>query len=424
MTRAARVRRACELCAPAAALWCALASPAHAHEAPAEPPDFLPGDCIWIVDKAEQEPLHIEYALAYDDVQLGLGDIPLPDAKTHQFFAFRGSLIPRGFGYELYPFDPAIDAASELPLWITIEDVKRAAQASGTLDGTQFSGETLPPGGVLTDNPAFEGRWLRITADDARVPITIAQSDRGAYWQLADVEPGLYSVAAYVFSPPYNGWAARHGLVKIVDGGQQLGPAAVIEPVHSFLYTGHGRRVRACIDAPAGSKLRSSFRVEERPEGGFTDWLQEREVETGTVELCFHHPRPDLVGSLRLRFELEAPDGSAIAVYSPDTITVLHGESECVPSDTICCDAAGAPAADAGAPEASDAGAAPEDAAAAAEAGEGAAGSPAGDAGSVEQDEGDDGGGGCAAARVRVRAVPGAALIAAVLLWVGRRRRR
>jgi len=413
MTPAARVHRASELCAASLAALCwALALPARAHEAPAEPPDFAPVDCIEIVDKAEQELLHIEYSLRYDDVEFGLGDIPVPDAKTHQFFAFRGSLIPRGFGYQLYSFDPALELAPELPLWITIDDIKRAAEASSSIDGTAFTGETLPPGGVLQDRAEFDQHWLRITEDDARVPITIEQGQAGVDWDLAQVEPGLYSVVAYIFSPPYNGWAARPGFVKIVGEGSAEEPAARIEPVQGYLYTGHGRRVRACIDAPAGSRLRTAFRVEERPEQGWTEWLEERDVTSGSLELCFHPP-PDLTGSLRLRFELEAPDGTTVATYSRDTVTALRGDAECVPSDKLCCDpATGGPAVDAGATDGS-AGAGSDATTGQSDAGR----APDARAATRARGPDDDHGGGCAAAsQAAPRRLYLLVLIAVVLL--------
>jgi hypothetical protein len=145
-------------------------------------------------------------------------------------------------------------------------------------------------------------------------------------------------LAGYIFSPPYNGWAVRPGLVAIVAGGERL-PAAVIEPVHETVFGYEGRRVRACVHAPDGTTLRAYMRVQERPELGWLPWIEERALEGDRLELCFRSPRAELSGSVRLRFDLQAPDGGATTVYSPDTLTSLPGAGTCTPSDTICCDA-------------------------------------------------------------------------------------
>ena len=46
-------------------------------------------------------------------------------------------------------------------------------------------------------------------------------------------------------------------------------------------------------------------------------------LATGPIDLCFVDPQPQLTGSVRLRFDLVAPDGTARSFYSPDTITTL-----------------------------------------------------------------------------------------------------
>jgi hypothetical protein len=325
----------------ASACWlaCATDAPARAHEAPAEPPQFFADDCITVVDSDEQGALDIAYAVAFDDTVLTQGDIPVDDAKTHQFFAFRGMLFPQGFGHELFAFDPELPDAITLPLWITSDDVKRAAQANGAGSGTTFSESDVPADTLLEKHPRLQGRWLRVTADDARVPITIAQSLHGVHWELAGVPPGLYTVAGYIFSPPYNGWAVRPGLVAIVAGGEPV-LAAVLEPVHETVFAYEGRRVRACVLAPEGTTLRVYVRVQERPELGWLPWKGERPLQAGRLELCIRNPRGDVSGSVRLRFDLQAPDGSATTVYSPDTFTALAGAGTCTPSETICCEGA------------------------------------------------------------------------------------
>ena len=207
----------------------ALSSPrsAHAHPAPAEAPDFgMPAACISVVDKA-QGSLDIAYTLAMDDTTFGPLDIPMPDAKTHQFFAFAGAMFSDATAYQLAPFDPAVTDPIELPLWINENDVMRAAVASADVTGAMFSPADIPQDDMLAKNAALTGRFMRITADDARVPITLAQAKTAVHWDLSGVAPGAYTFAGYIFSPPYNGWAPRPGLVKVKDAQHDV-PAAVI----------------------------------------------------------------------------------------------------------------------------------------------------------------------------------------------------
>jgi hypothetical protein len=335
----------------AAALLCVTyPSNVFAHAAPAVPPEFVPGDCITVVDKSTQSSVDLSYTIAFDDVVFGPGDIRLPDSKTHQFFAFAAGVSPRGFEYNVNRFDTPGADPIPLPKWITVDEVKRAAKAAGGVDGTTFTTADVPPGAVLDSLPELFGLWQRITPDDARVPITIEQAKTAVRWDLGDVAPGLYSIAAYIFSPPFNGWAIRPGLIKVVEG-PDAAPAVVIDQVREFVFAYQGRQVKACIDALDASRIRGYMRVEERPEAGWIEWLKDTPVDGDSLSLCFHNPRPELTGSVRLRFDIVDPKGRMTSVYSSDTITALDGDGECVPSDTLCCDfprAAAMPVCDAG----------------------------------------------------------------------------
>jgi hypothetical protein len=389
----------------------ALSSPhaVWAHPSMAEAPLFgMAADCVQVVDKQMTEVLHVSYTVGADDTALVQGDIAVPDAKTHQFFAFRGALLAHDFGEELFPFAPPGAASIVLPSWITNADVKRAARATNTLDGTAFSEADIPAGAVLDAEPTLAGSYLRVTADDARVPITLAQSLAGVDWALADVDPGLYTFAGYVFSPPYNGWAPRAQLIEIVDGSA-AGPVANIERIEGGLFPYQGRKVRGCVATPEGSQLKGWFTVVDRPESGWIEWLPSEAVTSGPLSLCFRDPRPELTGSVRLRFDLTAPDGTTRSFYSPDTVAALPGSGACAEGEDVCCPAgtevartppsrcsSGACARDAGA-VASD-GATSPNAGPAASAGA-RAGATGQDRGTDPQDPGSEEGSGCTIAR-------------------------
>ena len=293
-----------------------------------------------VADKREQEHLDIEYSVMVDDTAISPGDIPVTDAKTHQFFALTGTIYQVGVDDIYIPFTDTHGTGEVFPLWITHNDVQRSAAAVEMASGVSPAQTDLPPARVLETRADFEGNWLRITRDDARRPITSAQALLPVRWQLADVPAGVYTVAGYVFSPPYNAWAARQGVVKIIDG--EHNPAAgAMSPVNEVVFAYQGRRVKGCVDVPDDSKLDAFYFVEEKPELGWLPWVSDKPIQTGDQELCFHLDRTDIVGSIRLRWDLRPPDGQVTSLRSKDTFTWLPGSGECTSSDTHCCNFAG-----------------------------------------------------------------------------------
>jgi hypothetical protein len=200
----------------------------------------------------------------------------------------------------------------------------------------------LPAEAVLESRRDLEGLWLRITADDARRPITRVAARMPVVWDLSDVAPGVYSVLGYVFSPPFNAWVRRAGVVKVKDGERDplAGElAGIMEAVFSY----QGRRVRGCLDVPSGSKLSAFYFAEDKPELGWLPWLTEQPVVSGEQSLCLHLDRSDIVGSIRVRWDLHAPDGEVVtSVRSRDTLTWLQGKGTCKESEQFCCDFPGA----------------------------------------------------------------------------------
>jgi hypothetical protein len=238
--------------------------------------------------------------------------------------------------YQVYPFDDPSLGPIDLPNWITLSDVERAAKASFDITGAMFSDSDVPMDSVLASNAALKGRWQRITADSARLPIRVTQSFRPVHWNLTDVAPGLYSVAGYVFSPPYNDWAISPGVIKVIEATHNA-PAGDIAPIMESVFSYQGRRVRACLDVPEGTQLSAHYRVEEQPELGWLPWLDSRPVESGMLELCFHTGQAGLAGSLRVRIDLTTPEGTVTSLHSHDTMTWLQGHGTCSESDTECC---------------------------------------------------------------------------------------
>lgn len=312
--------------------------PVSAHPSAAEPPVFAESECVVIADKRTQEFLDIYYGVPMEDTAIEVGDIPVADAKTHQFFALAGTVYQVGVEDMIAPFADTTGLGTSLPLWITHDDVQRAAAASAMASGVTEAQTDLPPESVLETRSDLEGSWLRISADDARRPITVMQSLLPVRWSLQDVPPGVYTVAGYVFSPPYNAWAPRTGVVKVVDDALDP-PAGALDPINDVVFSYQGRKVRACLDVPAGTQLDAYYYLEESPQLGWLPWLTDQPVNSGEVSLCFHADGKEVVGSLRLRLDLRSRDGSLVtSLRSRDTLTWLQGSGTCQDSERHCCD--------------------------------------------------------------------------------------
>jgi uncharacterized protein (TIGR03382 family) len=309
---------------------------ARAHPEAALSPEFATSGCIQRVDLRETQKLPLPYTVAYDDVDFTEGDIVLPDAKTHQFFAFRGAVAPYLLGSQLFPFAEESAAVRVLPEWITTDDVGRAAAASNAMDATGFIAEQVDVTDVLQQRDDLAPFWLRITPDAGRVPIRIERAELGLAWDLSGVPPGAYQVAGYVFSPPYNAWAARPGVIKLVDGTRDF-PALALAAIDGTVYGGQGRRVSGCIDAPEGTELAASFRSEDQPGQPWQPLADAPQVQDGKFSFCFRSPDRELSGVLRIRVQATAPDGTQAFAHTPDTLVLVATPANCTPSESVCC---------------------------------------------------------------------------------------
>lgn len=212
------------LLAPALAWPAAARAGNEAH--PRTPVLWPDATCSMIVDRSETATLELGYAIPFEDTMLGPDE--LPDSRTHQFFALCRQRDP----------------GELLPNWITRDDVERAG-ALGLVDAA-----SVGPEQVLDEAPAWAGCFVRVTADDARRPITFAAAAEPIAWQLVDAARGVYEIAGYTFEPPFNLWRARPGFVKILDDpsdpGQDL-PAAAIASTDA-IWQGRGT-LELCVDA-------------------------------------------------------------------------------------------------------------------------------------------------------------------------------
>ena len=317
---------------------CWIASSARAHPSPAEPPAFFPADCIIVVDKQAQASWHLDYAVLADDTAPEVDHVSLPDSKTHQFFAIGGTLFERATRHELVLFDDEDGLVRMMPVWLSADDVMRTAAGVKPEDMTGFAAAQVAPHDILENDPLLSGAVRPLVGGTARVPITADQATAGVDWQLGDVPAGVYQIAAYIFSPPYNGWAVRPGLIKVVDGalGAEAPAAVMLEPISGRVFAGQGRRVRGCVDAPEGSTLEVSKRAQAQVAGAFMPWIAQP-ARNGPFELCLANE--GVSDALELRVEVRTPAGALAATRSSDAISLFRNTAVCVESELLCCPA-------------------------------------------------------------------------------------
>lgn len=267
-------------------------------------PATFPADtpCVQTVEMGEV--LHIDYGVPMDDVDLT--DDELPDSRQLQFFAF---------ARQRFDFRP--------PFWINQSDYDRARENG---DVAQYEG--FP---ILESDPQWPaGTWMRITPDDARVPITMEQAAKGVDWDTTGTPPGTWVVAAYTWEPEQNLWSHRFGAVRVVDPADPdaTGPTVFLQfesgPVAN---EGEPYAPSGCIEAPEGSVLTASWGRAGGMEPQWVPFAEDVPVTTGPLDLEFVAPA-EAVGSVKLRVEITDPEGRSYTAYSPAVIAVLGSSGE------------------------------------------------------------------------------------------------
>jgi hypothetical protein len=263
-------------------------------------PATFPADvpCVQTVDRGEL--LHIDYAVPLDDTDLS--DDELPDSRQHQFFAF---------AQQRFDF--------RLPLWINQADYDRA-KANG--DVVQYADTP-----ILDTDPSWPaGTWVRITPDDARLPITIAQGEMGVDWDTSDTPPGTWMVAAYTWEPEQNLWSHRFGAVRVVDPADPdaTGPTVLLQLDNGpVVNVGDTYAPAGCVEAPAGSTLSASWGLAgSGMEPQWVPFVEDMPVQTGALALEYVPP-VEAAGSVKLRVEITDPAGRSYVAYSPALIAVI-----------------------------------------------------------------------------------------------------
>lgn len=272
---------------------------------PRTPAIFQDTPCSITVDKAVDGPvLHFEYAVPFDDTDVGPDEVP--DSRTMQFFAF----AKQKWDYKH-------------PVWINQNDYDRA-DANGDLAGMI----------AYTDDDILEksslwppDTWVRITPDDARVPITMEQAAMGFDWDITDVHVGTWLVAVYTWEPEQNLWSFRPGAVRILDSNDpdtRPGPSAFLQDGETQIAeVGVEYTVNGCVEAEPGSVYAVSWgKVSALGEPEWITLATDIPVVDGEVRIPFVPPEMADGTFVKLRVDVEEPSGGTFTAYTPRVIEV------------------------------------------------------------------------------------------------------
>jgi len=272
---------------------------------PRVPVNWTPGACAPVVDQSTDPAVHFAYTVPSEEDPDDRTFDEVDDSRTHQFFAF------------------AAQDYAPMPTWITHADIMRASLVDPEVQDAE-----VDPEDVLEDTSRFgPGKWLRITPDDARVPIDDAQAAMGVRWDTAGVPPGTYVIYGFTWEPVANLWQRRPGFVKVIPSAAEAalaGPSIAIDGGEAILVAGTPYILPGCADVTPGTTV--SVQWGESIGTLEPQWqtiAEQIAVGTGPLSVEFVPPDVDGVTSIRVRLVATDADGRTYTAYAPTVLSVM-----------------------------------------------------------------------------------------------------
>lgn len=297
----------------AAALWFALGASVHAANTNKTrvAPAFWGEQCIVTVDRDEDPEAWIGLAIPFEDSNLTEDE--LPDSRRFQFFAL----------CQDHPVE------QDLPNWVSLEDAQRSLDM-------EIIGELPDDADVLEtasewDVPGHDGEddscIIAMNGPDERVPITCEATVDGFVWDTTGAPAGNYVVRSYTFEPEQNLWARRPGLVRVLDGADDPGPAVTITAPRrkGTSYEQPGIIVTGCAAGAEGSTITLEFaEAAAVAEGDDSAWRVAQEFTLEDEwEVLFVPPQDTVYKALYLRATATDPSGRTWVAHADHEIVVL-----------------------------------------------------------------------------------------------------
>lgn len=267
-------------------------------EHPRTPVLWPDSPCIHTVDRSADPLFEFGYAIPAEDTALSVDEFE--DSRTHQFIGF----------CRQWP------AGQPPPRYITIADLERSIDA-----GFEQVVQLDDPESTLETSVVWADCWTRITADDARRPITFAAAAEPVVWDTSGIPAGTWSIAGYTWEPQYNLWSRAPWVVRVIDGEPPAEPvqaAASMADTSDAVYFDDSLDIELCVDALAGSTVTLEW-VSSKAEPWVWSALASAELPASgaqSLTLPFAPPEPSWGATVLLRAGVEQPAGASYAAHA------------------------------------------------------------------------------------------------------------
>jgi len=268
--------------------------------------------CIQTVDRSVDPLLVFEYAIPAPDTFLSFDEFE--DSRTHQFIGF----------CRQWP------AGRPPPRYVSVDDLERALEA-----GFETTLELDDPEATLETSLVWAGCWTRITADDARRPITDEAAAEPVIWDTSGEPAGTWMIAGYTWEPPLNLWSRSPWVVRVLDDDQQPTQAAVtLADTDDALYADQSLDIELCVDAGLGSTVALEWVASKAEPFEWAPLATAAVTGAGTqaLSLTFVPPEPSRGKAVLLRASVEQPLGPAYVAHALASVIVFQGPAP-EPSD-------------------------------------------------------------------------------------------
>jgi MYXO-CTERM domain-containing protein len=242
--------------------------------------------CMTVVDRTVDANLVLTYTIPYEDTDVTADEVA--DSRRHQFIAFCRGHTPQ----------------VPMPMWLSNADVA-AAEAKSLIEPVD-----VDPEDVFETSTEWKDCMFRITADDARRPITFAEAMKPVVWDTTMLPVGPYVVAGYTWEPVFNIWSERTGVVKVMDDPDPTKnpPALALTNGEEIAFSNGVIKLVGCLDAMDGSTISGYWSLTDMLEA--PEWqmfASDVPVSGDSIELDFIPP-PESVGeSIVIKVEVTDP---------------------------------------------------------------------------------------------------------------------
>lgn len=264
--------------------------------------------CMTIIDRTIDAKLEFTYQIPYEDLPPQDATDEVDDSRRHQFIGFCAQHSPQ----------------QPLPVWLSAADVMAAEQV-----GIVKLADTEPEA-IFETNPMWKDCFTRITADDARRPITLAEAKKPVVWDTTGLAVGAYVISGYTWEPVFNIWSPRPGVVKVIDDPDptQSGPAMAITNRDEIKYADEVLTVVGCVDAMDGSTMTGYWALTDDDTLDVLEWMPfaaDTPVDGDTFELPFMPPPATVGGQIAMKVEVIDPMDRKYTAHMSELASILAG---------------------------------------------------------------------------------------------------